>query len=380
MSEASFIVDKSTFLRELSIVLSSTESKGTIPILTHVAIDAGEDKITLRGTDLIVAMTTECALAGCQQPGSIALPAKRLHGFLSSLPEGEVKFTVGTNGHATLTCGPTRARIPGMSLDSFPIFPPGEVKVVVLPLLAFGRLISRVEYAISKEQSRFTLDAALLEIESDTNTAKLTATDGHRMAHAKMPCESPRDWKLLIPKRALTELGRLAAQAPLDASVEIFLDGESPESANNVSFRCGSRVLTARKLSGAFPDYKRVLPSGLPYQATVSRELLQKSVERVRDFADERSRCVGFGISSDGVAIKAQTLEGGEGEDMIPVAACSGKTEIRFNAAYVVDYLRAASTENVSLSFRDCNHAAMFEPVDEKSEERYLCVLMPMRI
>lgn len=379
-----FTVDKTTFLRELNLVLSCAEAKGTIPILSHVLISVDEGRIVLRGTDLIVAMRAECQPVRIADTGSVAIPAKRLHAFLNSLPECEVSISTGANNHVTIKGGTARARIPAMSAETFPEMPTATDTLVTVPLHPFARLISRVIFAISAEESRFTLNGALMELDSADGLMKTTATDGHRMAHAAMPCEGPQDRfeavsKAIIPLRAMREIQRLANAAPLDATVEISTDNSEQAYANNLFFSTGNRLLVGRKMSGNFPDYQRVMPKPSEKHVTFSRDLLLRAVERVKGFADERSRAVTLSVG-DMITVSAQVTEMGEGEDSVPVVERHGEVQISFNADYVTEYLRAIETDNVTMQFRDAQSAALWEPVDDKGAEQSLCVLMPMRI
>ena len=60
--------------------------------------------------------------------------------------------------------------------------------------------------------------------------------------------------RVLVPKKAMTEIQRLAGEAGDDVRVE-FAQDES-----HLFFQVGGRLLTSRKLTGQFPNYEAVLP------------------------------------------------------------------------------------------------------------------------
>jgi DNA polymerase III subunit beta len=374
MNTPSFVVDKSTFLRELSLLLGAIDQRTTIPICSHVLVEAAKDGCTLKATNLELGMTSKCAVIRYDKPGKTAIPAKRLHGFLSSLPECEVAFKVGDNGHISISGASARCRIPGMSAESFPEIPTPNDLVGNFPLLPLARMISRVVYAISQEESRFTLNAALMEVDSASGMILLTATDGHRLAQAAMPTDAQRDRKTLVAHRGLREVQKFAGVAPMDARIEIHADG------NHVFFRTGERALLCRNVSGSFPDYKRVVPREMPCHVSMVREQALQAVGRVKSFADERSQAVQLLVKESGISVQAQNFEAGEGEDLLPAVECVGEVHIAFKGDYMADFLRTASTDNVCMRFRDPQSAVVFEPVDERGDESHFCVVMPMRI
>ena len=125
-----------------------------------------------------------------------------------------------------------------------------------IPVKLLSSMISRTAFAISMEESRFTLNGALLLLGGDGMT--MVATDGHRLAYVQSPMDangaSSKGFRALIPKKAMGEIVKLAEESGPDSKV-VFAGDE-----NHLFFRFGERLLITRKLTGNFPDYERVLP------------------------------------------------------------------------------------------------------------------------
>jgi len=58
----------------------------------------------------------------------------------------------------------------------------------------------------------------------------------------------------LVPKKALTEVQRLASEAGEDGQIDSRFDD------SHLFFRVGERLLISRMLTGQFPNYEAVLP------------------------------------------------------------------------------------------------------------------------
>src|SRR5437667_10500433 len=74
----------------------SPEKKSTVPILSHVLVEASATGLRLAATDLELGIRTFCP-AQVKVPGSAAAPARRLLGIVRSPPEGEVRVGVLEN-------------------------------------------------------------------------------------------------------------------------------------------------------------------------------------------------------------------------------------------------------------------------------------------
>ena len=115
-------------------------------------------------------------------------------------------------------------------------------------------MIGRTIFAISNEESRYTLNGGLMVLKPESIT--VVATDGHRLAHIEKTGEQfdvTGENKTLIPKKAMSELYSLLQNSEVD-----FIDFAKDEST--LFFRIGERLLTSRQLTGQFPNYEAVLP------------------------------------------------------------------------------------------------------------------------
>ena len=149
---------------------------------------------------------------------------------------------------------------------------------------------------------------------------------------------------------------------------------------NHLFFSIGERLLISRRLTGNFPDYERVLPKDHPHLVTLGREELRSAIERVAQFADERSRAIRLHIASGELKVHSSASETGESEETLAADYSGPETDIGFNAQYMLDFLRATPEANVSFHFRDAQSAGELRPSGGDSTARHRYVIMPMRI
>lgn len=370
-----FTVSKSDFLRELSFAQGVIEKKTTIPILANLLIEAGDGKIHLTATDLELGIQSSCG-GTVEKPGSGTVPAKRLLDFVRLLPDDDIKVKFLENNWVSITCGRSRTRIAGLSRESYPELPVAPAETLTLGCEPLKRMISQTMFAISSEESRFTLNGALLVLEP--GLMKMVATDGHRLAHVMIssPVEGLEERQsALLPRKAMAELLKLVDAAGDDARISFSAND------NHLFFQAGGRLLITRKLTGSFPDYERVLPKEQTYRIVLLKDDLRSSLERVAQFSDERSRAIKLQFGENELKMYSSISNTGETEESISVEYEGDTADIGFNAQYILEFLRAVSDEHVSFCFRDAQSAAEFQPGAAQEEApSYRYVVMPMRV
>jgi DNA polymerase-3 subunit beta len=146
-------------------------------------------------------------------------------------------------------------------------------------------------------------------------------------------------------------------------------------------FKVGGRVLTSRKLTGQFPNYEAVLPRDNNKFVIVRSEDLMASLQRVAQFADERSGAIKIRLEQNELKLSAQSTDAGESEDIIETPYNYDPLVVGFNSSYLIDFLRAiGETGEVRLEFKDAQSAGQMRPEDGNEDTRYRYILMPMRI
>src|SRR5579863_2247245 len=198
-----FTVSKSDLVRELSLSQGVVEKKTTIPILSNVLLEAVGDRLHLTATDLELGIRCSCP-ARVKKEGSGTVPARKLLDFVRLLPEGDVTMKFLENHWASITCGRSRTRIAGMSRESFPELPQMPAPIAEIPIKTLAGMITRTQFAISMEESRFTLNGALLLLAPEGLT--MVATDGHRLAYvqaAPVDGQAESQFRALVPKKAM---------------------------------------------------------------------------------------------------------------------------------------------------------------------------------
>src|SRR4051795_9626970 len=155
-------VSKNDLLRELTATQGVVERKTTIPILSHFLFEAAGDKLAITATDLDLGLRTSCA-AKVKKEGSCTIPARKLYDYVRLLPDGDISIKLLENHWVNIRSGRSNTKMVGMARSNFPSLPAMPVDgVQKLPSATLRTMIAKTIFAISNEESRYTLNGALL--------------------------------------------------------------------------------------------------------------------------------------------------------------------------------------------------------------------------
>lgn len=363
-------LNRAAFLAELAPMQGIVERRTTIPVLSHILLSAEGDQLRIAATDLDVSLVSSCE-AEIGGEGGIAVQARKFVEIVRSLVDDEIQLVLEDEKRLAIEAGRSRFKINGLPPEDFPTLPQVEAEgAVEIPFSLLGRMISRVLFAVSSEESRFQLNGALLKLED--GGVQMVATDGYRLALIDNELEGAKETEgVLVPRKALQELQRLEGEGSV-----AFRRGEHHLSFSSAS---GRRELVCRILEGTFPDYDRVIAKDNDKETIFDRQALSAAVQRVSLLTGDRTRAVKFHFEEGKAVISAANPDLGEAVEEVPCEYAGDPFWLGVNPDYVAHFLAAVDGEKVRLELKDEKSQCVGFPVDGV-DRRYLCVIMPMRV
>ena len=261
----------------LGAVKVAAKGASSLPILTNVLLVANEKSVTLTATDLDYYLRVKVE-ADVNLKGTTTVRAGLLHD-IARTGTGETISLELAKSKLTVICGETRFELGVLSPDDFPPFP--RVTSKEAPAVDFEledatlrHMLAQTAYAASTSEERFTLNGAFLALKDGKVT--VAATDGRQLAVAVRDAESSGNASLILPSKAVRELIRL-----LNANLEKTSTVSISAGKNLVQFTFGDTVLVSKLIEGNYPNYTAIMPKAENPIATLTRGLLQQSVERI---------------------------------------------------------------------------------------------------
>lgn len=371
-----FTVDRDLLIDVLTGIQGVAERRHTMPVLSHALMTIGGGNLTVVSSDLeIVVRCLQPAAAG--EPGSIALPARKLLDIAKVLPkESPVTVTGKEGNYVEISSGRSHFRLAGLPSQEFPEMPekpPG--KTVSVDGDIFRKLSERVVPFASSDETRYNLAGILLErADTDSGSAlRMVATDGHRLAMADGEVgnvgELLASRKILVPKKGILEIRKLAESGP--GSIELSASEKFLFAAK------GDTEVWVRLLDADFPDYRQVVPKENLLTATVARDAFAEVLRRVAVMAPDKVHSVKLSFSGKQLEVSSTSPDQGEARDLLEAEYDGPAMKIGFNGRYLQDAVSGVSEETMVLQLKDEVSQVILRP---EKERNYLAIVMPMRI
>ena len=356
----------------LRVVAGAAATRASLPILTHVYIEAQSDTVRLVGSDL--EQWVECRIpAMVGEDGATTLPARLLTDLVGSLGGEDIHIESGERYQAILTSGDSRYQLMGLPAEEYPPIPDIESpSELALPAKHFLEMVGSVEFAVSKEEARQALTGIRMEFEGDT--LRLVATDTHRLAvrTARIDSGAGEPTAAIVPLKAI----QLVQKIPAGETITLQLG------QHRAAFLGENAAVYTQLIEGQYPNYQRVIPQEYTRRWLVMVKEFRNALRRAHLIAKNNTNMgqktyaskVYLRTEDDRLVIAAQ---GGFGEakEVIGLVREGDDLEIAFNARYLLDVLDVVKSESVVMELTEAQRPAVVKTAEL---DEYLCVIMPM--
>lgn len=340
-------------------------SRGTLPILSNVLVKTVGNRLSIAATNLDIAITHFIG-AKVSKEGSITIPAKLTHEFISNLPQEVIDLKL-TDNKLSIKTGKYESTINGIAADEYPVMPvinEGKTWKIATSKLKSG--LQQVIGSASNDESRPVLTGVYFY--STGGNLYVVTTDSYRLSE-KLISTTKEDISMLVPANAMQELLRLLGDD--DSEITITHDDQQ------VLFKVGDVELVARLIDGKYPDYKKLIPSKFTTKAIVKRSEFSNITKVSSLFARESAGSITLELDENNQTVSIHSIASQIGENTaIADAKVSGSGSITLNSRYVIDALAACGGESVEFSFNGKLEPCLMK--DSKKND-YIHIIMPLK-
>ncbi|MBI3418377.1 MAG: DNA polymerase III subunit beta [Verrucomicrobia bacterium] len=365
-----FVIAKEQIINGLQAVQNVVSTRTTLPILSNVLLQAGDNRLQLTATDLDVTIT--CSVeATVLAAGATTLPVKKLFGICRELTNPEFEFEIDDKQVCALRAGASFYRINGLSAEEFPPQPQfTEKRKLIVEQEKLKSMLRRTSFAISTDETRYVLNGILFSLKE--HKIHLVATDGRRLAlvDEDVDIAATDQGDFIVPTKAINELTRL-----LQASGQVEVRFTENQAAFQLTEEKSFPITIISKLvDGNYPNYRQVIPGECKERVSLAREEFLHALRRAEIMTSDKSNSVKLTFGKNNLSITANTPEVGEARESLAINYKGKDLAVAFNPAYLMDPLKALDNDEV-----------FFELIDElspgvvKVNGPFLYVIMPMR-
>jgi DNA polymerase-3 subunit beta len=366
-----------TFLSELQTASRVASSRSAVQALSGVQLEAADDRLELRATDMEVGLRLSLA-ATVSSPGSVVLPARLLLDIIRSLPSSAATLELAVREQdVELACGTAVFRLRTLRSEDFPRLPePPSGEIVKLDAPAFVDTVARVARSASRDDTRPILTGIL--VSASDNSLRMVATDSYRLSVKTTTLETQvtTPFEANVPARALQELARIAQQAAAEEIGVARLENQIVFTLDGAEDGTGGAVLSSRLIDGQFPNYQPLLPDSADHELRVAREELADVVRRVSLLA-QKNAPLRLGFSAGELRVSAQTPDIGEAHETLPLPFAGEPFEIGFNPEFFRDGLESLESDEVLIKLTSPLRPGLIESADGSG---FVYLVMPIRL
>ncbi|MDR1587006.1 MAG: DNA polymerase III subunit beta [Treponema sp.] len=362
-----FICERSVLLKEISIAQEIIASKNVISILSNIYLEAGNDSLIIKATDMKVNFETKVPVTVIE-PGPTTVFGEKFLNILNSVPDGELEFEQKDNKiHIKPMVKKIRFQLRCTASDKFPEFSVSDQDYFDIPVKDFREMISQTVFAISDDETRYFMNGVFFEKSDDKII--MVATDGRRLAYISKPTEkSIKDFTgVIVPPKILNIIIRRTGDEGL---ISISVTDKT------IYIRFGSYSLSSVLLEGQFPNYRKVIPESQNNILTVKRSEMLDALKRVSLLVEQKSHRIYLGLGPGVMSVYSEESEIGTAREDIPCKYDGEEVSIALNYRYIEEPFKVIGDDEISIHFTDPNKAITILPVPEKD---FFHIVMPMQ-
>jgi DNA polymerase-3 subunit beta len=362
----------------LSIVGRAVSPRSTLPVLGNVLLATDAGRLKLSATNLEVGINCWIG-AKVEEEGAVTVPARTFIDLVNALPPERVDMELVVRTQTlNLRAGRSEANVKGIDAQEFPLVPVPEGEGgISIEADELRTAIDQVAFAAATDESRPILTGVLAKFEDTELT--LAAADGFRLSVRTIPLPHavPDPFSVIVPARALTELGRVSGEQKDPIVITVT------PTRNQVLFQLTDIVLVSQLIDGNFPDYRQIIPGERTTHTVMDTATLLKACKTALIFARDAAHITrlhvkpGSELAPGYVVVSATSAETGDDVSELDASIEGEEVEIAFNVRYLIDLLSVVGTPQVALDTTTSSSPGVVRPVVDMD---YTHVIMPMHL
>ncbi|HAX18030.1 MAG TPA: DNA polymerase III subunit beta, partial [Actinobacteria bacterium] len=323
-----FTCSKNAILNEISIAQDIISSRNALSILSNVLIEADNNALTIKATDLKVGFETKIPVA-VDNPGSTTVYCDKFLGILRAMPDGDITFSVD-NQKLDIRSSDNNInfQLKIIEAEKFPALKNvSDDSYFSIAQKDFIEMINQTIFAVSDDETRYFMNGVFLEVQD--GKIIMVATDGRRLSLIKKEFESPLDnfESIIIPVKILGLIKKLAS-----GEGEFLLS----VSEKTLFIKFDDNKIYSNLIEGQFPNYQRVIPEKQDQVAIISKNDLLSALRRVSVLAEQKSKRVFMKISENRIEIFTEETEIGTAREILSCEYSGPEITMVINYMYLL--------------------------------------------
>lgn len=360
-----------TLTKNFQIAVNSIKNiinKNTnLPILNSILIETEKNQIKLSSTNLELGINYFMAAKIINQ-GKIAVPAKTLSNFVSSIKNEKIEINSKDNILDVVTEN-FKTKIIGLNPEEFPLIPKIKDNIITsIPGSILKNALISVLDSISLLETRPEINGVFINFTD--SKIYFVSTDSFRLSERIIDNKNNYPISLIVPKNTILELIRLLLNEN-EKDIVIYCQ------ENQIQFSSENFDIISRLINGRYPDYQKVIPSKPESYLFCDRVEFQDTIKAASVFSSNIND-VRLRASNNEIEISSNHPEKGEFIAKIKCQIFNNRFEVSLNYNYLLDGLKNINSQRVVIEYSGEGAPIILKPDNQDFKFTYL--IMPLRV
>jgi len=379
------IFNRSAISAAVAPLMCAVSGKSTLTTIEGILIEAKfPDTCVLTTFDLEkgVRVTVEAKVI---EEGSYIINAQKFNQTLRVMEGEEITLTVDEKLVACIFSGRSSHKMSALVGSDFPNIPElTSDRSFIIGQAVVKKMMNQVSFAMGINNQRAVLNGTFFKITDDE--LMMVSCDSFKLAKCRKKTELTNkntngndhlDYSFIVPVKTMNELNRLISDDE-EAVMQIFV------TRKHIVFLIGELTFFSRLVDGDYVDYNRIIMTSHKISVKLNQRELVAALERAALVTEEK---IAGTVRSHVKLDAAQNLlkisavsSAGSTYDELYTQHTGDDILIAFNNRYLIDSVRACSSEEIVLSMSSPLTSMNIEPAEKSEDGEEIFMLLPVRM
>lgn len=379
------VFERQTLMNGIAPAMTSVSGKNTIPSLEGILFEAknGED-VKISSYDMKKGVVSSIKAENVIREGKYIIPAQRLMQILRLMPDGLITIEVGENEKTTISSSSGHFSLKSFKGEEFPVLPDmpieGSDRFMKIESGVLKRAIGKVLHSIVDNDAKAFLCGAFFRV--DKEGIEVVSCNNFILSRCNVRCELEDTglegddfFSFIVPGHALNELVKLLEDSKEKVTVGI--------TGKHALFKYDNIMFFTRLIEETYMNYKRIIPTGLPIDIKINRDLFMEGIERVNLIAEEKDEgnksYLKITVEDSFMQLSATSSSGNAFEE-IGCEHTGENIQIGFNGRFLHSCVKVIESEEIRIMMKSPTQSITIEPIENKEGEELFYLVLPRRM
>ncbi|MGN0973377.1 MAG: DNA polymerase III subunit beta [Bacilli bacterium] len=343
-------IKKNLLLEELNKVSKALSSKNIIPVLAGIKFELFKDSLVLTASDNDISIQTTLKSNNkdliIEKEGSIVIQGRYILDIVRKLPDEYINIEVIDSLKILIYTDNSEFNLNGINSNEYPDIDLNiNNNFVSLEGIDIFNIVNQTCFATSNDESKPTLTGINLKLVG--NIIECNSTDSYRLSRKFVEVNNDNiddNFNIIIPSKNIIDFSKIIDE---DDKINLYIFN------NKVIFKTDNCIFQSRLINGSYPNTSNLIPTDPILTIKLNISEFYNSIDRASILANDKEKnIITLEIEQNKLTLRSTVAEIGRVEEKLNINNDVNETiKISFSSKYMMDALKAFSTENVDINF-----------------------------